>query len=213
MQSALSQAVSGIGYLDYKSDPELSKYLCDAGTYFLYTYFTSAQLKKIPAKNRKTFEDKRDYQRRIYNYCKGRFLDIYGDENKMQSIIRTGIVAQFGAQPESVCERISIGDKSISGIEPISWTIEAIVTLIVGIVSAIAGIITAVVVACINRDTEKYKSINEDITKGIMAESDFEGLDTSSQNGGIFKKTTAGSSSMLPMLIIGAAAIFAFLKK
>lgn len=62
-QNALDTAsVSGIGELDWRDSKELSKYLSDGGSYFLYTYFTQAQLNALPTYNRRRFELKKVQQ-------------------------------------------------------------------------------------------------------------------------------------------------------
>ncbi len=208
MQSALTQAVSGIGELDWRNDAELSKYLSDAGTYFLYTFFTDAQIKKIPAKNRKKFEDKREAQRYTYNYCKGKFVAMYGSENEYKNVIRTGIVSQFGDQPEAVCEDVANGNYKTSGVGDLA--VEIIVAIIAGVVSILTALITAICTAVAQSNAAKYASLDKQIVdSGVPNPDDFAGL--SMENSGS-TSLTAGASGMLPMLIVGGALLFALIK-
>ena len=211
MQSALSEAVSGIGDADWHSDKDLSKYLSDAGTYFLYTYFTSAQLAKIPAKNRTKIKTKIEKQKYTYNFCRDKFVGIYGSEAKYKEIIRTGIIAQFGVTPEDVCEDIATGKRTVQGIGQIAT--EIIVAIIGAIVPILIATITAIC-ECIGKSNQaKYAALDQKIvTGGVPNEDDFAGMD---MGGGSGKSglITAGGSGMLPLLIIGGAALLALMKK
>lgn len=209
MQSALSEAVSGIGDADWQSDKDLSEYLSKAGTYFLYTYFTNAQLAKVPAKNRTKIKTKIEKQKYTYNFCRDKFVGIYGSEAKYKEIIRTGVIAQFGSTPEQVCEDIATGKRAVQGIGIATAIIVAIIGAVVSILTAT---ITAICESVAKTNSAKYAALDQKIvTGGVPNEDDFSGMDMGggSKSGLI----TAGGSGMLPLLIIGGAALLALIKK
>lgn len=216
MKAALTQAVSGIGKaadvdvnkIDWTKDADLGKYLSNAGTYFLYRYFTDEQLAKVPAKNRNKIKTKITKQNYTYNFCRDKFVGIYGSLDKYNNIIRTGIVEEFGAQPEQVCEDIAIGKRPVQGVGITTEVILAIISAVVAIVSAlIAGICDAVA----KSNAAKYQSLNNSIVEGGTPNpEDFDGMDMGKTAAGT---TTAGSSSMLPLLLIGGAVALKFLKR
>lgn len=133
-----------IGYADYNENKDLSRYLNDAGTYFLYTYFTDEQLKKMSAVVRM----KAATQKKVYKWCKGSFVGVYGSEDEMQAIIRTGIISDFKDTPENVCASLANKGTGI-GLDPsvIVAIIEATVTIIIAVISAICTYCAEVKVA------------------------------------------------------------------
>lgn len=219
MKAALTQVISGIGKaadmsesdvskIDWTKDPDLGKYLSNAGTYFLYKYFTTAQLAKVPDKNRTKIKNKISKQTYTYNFCKNKFVGIYGSLDKYNNIIRTGIIQEFGAEPEQVCEDIATGKRPVQGVGLATAVILAIISAVVTVVSAlIAGICEAVA----KSNAAKYESLNNSIVEGGTPNpEDFDGMDMGKTAAGT---TTAGSSSMLPLLLIGGAVALKFFKR
>lgn len=152
--------ISGIGSVDWQSEPELSKYFNDSGTYFLYTYFSDDQLKKLPY----LFTRKAKAQRQIYNTCKEFFTQLNGSEEEMKIIIRDGIIKDFGKTPEELVDGITSDYIGITGEKKIGivWTASAIAALVVGILSAVAtlvvGVVKAVLAAKAKKEAQEIKS-------------------------------------------------------
>lgn len=209
MQSALDTVkVSGIGAADWHDDAELSKYLTDAGTYFLYTYFTDAQLKKLPAKDKAIVKAKINKQKYTYNFCKSKFVGIYGSEAKYKDIIRTGIIAKFSAQPETVCEDISTGKHKIEGV---GMAVSVILAIISAVVTILAALITGICEAVARSNEAKYASLDDKIVSGgVPDEGDFSGLEAAKAK---TAKTAGGVTDMLPLLAVGGALLFSMMKK
>lgn len=133
-EQALKQGVSGADYGD------ISKYLNDAGEYFLYLYFSKEQLAKLGSR----FRIKAKKQQEVYDYCKRVFVQLYGSEDDMKRIIRNGIIQRFNATPEEVVDSIMNG-KEVKGVGIATEVILMIVAAVATVVLvAIAGIINAV---------------------------------------------------------------------
>lgn len=194
IQTALSNRISGIGDLDWHNNKELAEYLSNAGTYFLYTYFTDKQLNKLPYKNRVKFIKKRNDQLRIYEYCKKLYVGTFGKESAMQNIIRTGIQDRYKDTPENVCESIVNGKIVEEGTGSLS------VTVILAIISAVLAVVLALIEnickAVAQSKTAEYASIDDAIIKDACPEKDdFEGFEAYYQK----------AKSWFPLIAIGAA--------
>lgn len=163
VRKALKKAVAGIGEIDprWKENEDLANYLLNGATYFLYTYFTDAQLAKLPA----AFKVKRKGQLRIYNYCKALFVDQYGTEEDMQSIIRAGIIGELGGDPEQVCADMLA--KQTKGTGSITTAIVITVKELIQIITIIAGVLVAIVYAicdCVYKsNAKKYAAIDQSV--------------------------------------------------
>lgn len=201
VQAALdSSAISGIGDLDWRDNKELSNYLSNGGTYFLYTYFTDAQLASLPNENRLIFAKKRKQQLAIYNYVKSLFVGTYGTESAMKDIIRAGIIARFEDTPENVCKDIVSGRRKI---ESIGIATEIIVAIIGAVVTLLTALITALCNAVAKSKAQQYASINEEaINASCPNEGDFDGLYDK------LKTSTAGMGGMGAVLLIAVAVGF-----
>lgn len=192
-----AKAISGIGELDWRDNEELTEYLTKGSEYFLYTFFSEAQLKRLPS----VFRIKRIKQKQTYNYCKALFVDIYGSEEDMVDVIRDGIMQYFkGSTPEEICERIANGEK-ISGAEPISWTIEAIVAVVAACLSFLASVIVAICNAVSNSNKAKYAAVNQKtVEESIPNPDDWDKLNLG--------KTNTAGVSWLPLLAVGAGLLY-----
>ena len=197
----------GAGAVDesWQDDEELSKYLCDGGTYFLYLFFTDKQLAKLPEGNRRIFKAKARGQQDTYDYCKATFVGIYGSEEEMVDIIRAGIIDRFGDTPEQVCQDIADGKRNAEeGVGIATEIIVALITLISGLLIAL---IEKVCDAIAKKNQAKYEALNQRvIEESCPNQDDFEGLD-------VPKTQTAGISSGA-MIAAGAALLaLLFIKK
>lgn len=202
-KKALKKAVSGIkgiGTIDpnWQNDPNISNYLLNASEYFLYRYLKDEQIAKLP----KIFQLKRNYQNRIYNYCKAYFVDIYGSESEMQSIIRAGIIKEFGNTPEQVCEVIvKTGKKpeQISGgvvVSAVIGTAELIkiITICAAVVIAIVGAICD----CIYKsNVAKYASMERSIVDSGVPDSTDYGAAGLTPGGGSVRKKDSGATGII----------------
>ena len=197
VREAENNLVSGIGVSDdWQKDKNVSNYLLNAALYFTYFYFTEAQLAKLP----KVFTTKNKIQRKLYSYCKGYFVGVYGSAAEMDDIIRAGIIKEYGFTPEEVCAKIVSGDIKTPVGEAITLSATAIATIIAAAITAVTSIIVAII-ACI-RDvvSKKYEAVTaEQANKGCPNPEDFEGLDVESGAWG------SETKDWLPLLAIGAA--------
>ena len=196
-----AKKIEGVGAVDesWKDDEELSKYLCDGGTYFLYLFFTDAQLRKLPEGNRQIFKTKAKGQKQTYDYCKATFVGIYGSEEEMVEIIRAGIIDRFGDTPENVCQDIVDGKRNIEGV---GLATEIIVAIIGGLFSLLIAFMQKIIDAVVQKNKDKYAALNQQvIEQSCPNEDDFDGLD-------VPKTQTAGLSNGV---LIGGAVLAALL--
>ena len=173
-----AEKVSSVGEADesWKDDPDLFKYLNNGSEYFLYLYFTDAQLNKLPA----IFKEKARKQLTTYNYCKQLFVDKFGTEQDMKDIIYYGIMDYFGVEPETVCDEICGGERPIgfvflglAGAEAIKAFLEfltILATLVVGVITAICSMVAQTNIA-------KYGALDKQIVESsVPDESDYDDL-------------------------------------
>ena len=195
-----AEQIKGIGAADesWKENKDLSEYLLKGSEYFLYLYFTDAQLAKLPG----IFKVKRQKQLRTYNYCKSLFVDVYGSEEDMQDIIVAGITDYFGAKPEQVCEDITSGKRKVSGIGLATSIIVALISAAVTIVTAVISAICSMVA---QTNVAKYGALDREVVESSVPDaSDYDGLN--------FSGGTGTASSWLPIVAIGAGLLL-LLKK
>lgn len=194
VRKVLDETVSGIGASDWTKNKELSEFLLNGGTYFLYTYFTEAQLRKLP----KIFRQKKDMQRRTYNYCKSLFVGIYGSEDEMKEVIRSGIVRDFGQTPEEVCADIVAGKRTISGI---GMTPEMIAAIVIAVLAVVVSAIVEIIKAQKAAEGQKYAAADKElIEQSVPNEDDWSGL-----------KIPGSSNLKTSAVLIALAAVGAFL--
>ena len=196
-----AETIKGVGASgEWKSNEELAEMLTNSGTYFLYTYFTADQLKKLP----RIFAERRINQLETYNYCKSMFVGIFGSEEEMQDIIRAGIILEFKEEPESVCEDIVSGKRQISGIG--SLTVTAIVTIVTAVLSFLGALITSICDCIKETNIAKYGALDEEvIEEGVPNPDDFDGIE--------FNGTNRDSSSKLLTIAAIGAGLLLLLKK
>ena len=214
MRKALKKAaeqIKGIGKADesWKENADLSEYLLNGSEYFLYTYFTDAQLAKLPA----VFKSKRKEQLRIYDFCKSEFVDIYGSEEDMREIISDGIINYFGQTPQYVCNKIATTgkiEKPIGTGDPtgaVVWTAAEIISLISALLTFVMGVVGAVLAYLKSKNDAKYGAINAEAAKSATpAPGDYDGLNIGGGTG------LSKGSSWLPIVAIGAGLLL-LLKK
>lgn len=184
-----AKAVKGIsgGFADtWEEDKDLSEYLTNAGSYFLYTFLTDAQLAKLPA----VFKSKKRKQMEIYNACQENFVGVYGSKKELDEIIRTGIVAEFETEPEELAKQIASG-KSVKGVGFVflGLTGAEAVTALITLISTIASVLVAIVKAicdCVRQGNEaKYSKLNEEMVKtSVFDPEDYENINYDSLNSG-----------------------------
>ena len=197
LQAAV-KTVQGIGKADdsWKEDKDISEYLTNASEYFLYLYFTDKQLRKLP----KVFSKKAAEQGVTYDYCKDVFVGVYGTEEDMQDVIRTGIIGYFNHTPEEVCDKIAKGEK----VEPANgiglvWTVADIIAVITAVLSFIGGLITLLVQYAAKVKEAEYAAIDQAaIDASCPAPEDYEGLSLDGLK---------SSSSWIPLAAIGLGAL------
>ena len=208
IRETMAKAVEGIGAVDesWKQNAELSDYLLNGSEYFLYLYFTPEQLNKLP----RVFRKKAEKQQATFDYCKALFVDVYGSEEEMKDIIRTGIINYFGQTPENVCDAIARGEV----VQPVGFAflglvgaaaVKAFISFLGSILTFVAAVITSICKMVADIKTAEYQAINEElIESSTPAEDDYDGYNFKEMLGG------GSSSSWLPLaaLAIGAVLLF-----
>ena len=202
-----AKSVQGIGDNgDWMKNADLAEYLTRGSEYFLYTYFTDEQLKKLPY----VFRQKKQKQLRTYNYCKALFVDVYGSEAQMKQIIYAGIVDYFKATPEDVCEKIVTDGKNAKGVGDGGASAAVlgaaeIVTIITAVLGLVGTIIAAVCSAVAQTNVAKYGALDKEVVESSVPNpEDFDGLEL----GGL-----GGSSTSKWLLLAGVGVALAFLIK
>ena len=193
------KGIKGVGKIDpnWQNNPDLSNYLLNGGKYFLYTYFTDAQLAKLPA----VFKRKKAGQMKTYNYCKSCFVDIYGSEKEMQEIIRASIVSEFGIEPEQVCADIAKN----GGNSGVGMTLEMILTLVAIGLAILAAVITAICDMVARTNEAKYGALNHQIIEDSCPDTtDYSELEGVSYRGSI-------SSNNKNLLLVAGVVVAALL--
>ena len=179
-RDAIAQAVAavkGVGVVDenWKNNEDIAQYLTKGSEYFLYLYFTDAQLAKLP----RAFRVKAQKQMATYNYCKDVFVGLYGSEQDMQDIIRAGIIGYFGETPEEVCDEIASGKREGVGVLGPA----EIVSIVTAILTFVATIITSLCSAVAQIKQAQYAAIDQEaINASVPSGEDYEGIDYSSLN-------------------------------
>lgn len=193
LETEQAKAIGDLQAYGIEKDSDLSKYLTQASEYFLYficltrdeAYYVSNACGK-----------KWDKQSEIYDYCKKCFVGIYGDEESMLRIIRTGLYQSF---------KMSVGrihDQLLYGDEAIGITAE-IATIIVALIGVISSVILAVLSYAEKVTVAKYTQ-PENVQDGIADVSDFDGMGT-----GKGKNDEKNDSNLLEdnALLIGAGVL------
>lgn len=213
-----AETIKGIGAVDWSQygDPEwinnadLAELLTKGADYFLYTYFTQAQLNKLPY----IFKLKQKQQMRTYNYCKSMFVDIYGSEEEMQMIIRAGIIEAMEDEPENICDGIASGKtKSIGSAAVFTFlgltgkaAVEALVAIITAALSALVAIVSAICTCVQSVNVAKYGALDKEvIQESVPNADDFDGIE--------FDGTNRDSSSKLLTIAAIGAGLLLLLKK
>lgn len=185
--------VSGIGTAEWMSNEELQEYLLKGSEYFLYLYFTDEQLDKLPS----VFKIKRQKQKRTYNYCKSMFVDIYGSEEEMQSIIYAGIVDYFSETPEDVCTKIA-NYKSIKQIGVLTGA--EIVSIITAVLALVGTIIASICSAVSQVNVAKYGALDDKIVE--------ESVPAPEDMGNLVYEEKSSKGWLLPVLAGAALLLF-----
>ena len=203
-----AEQIKGIGAADesWKENEDIAQYLTQAGTYFLYLYFTDEQLKKLPG----IFKVKRQNQLRIYNYCKTYFVDVYGSEEDMQDIIRAGIIKDCKGEPEVVCADIA-KTGNVSGVGLSEFLVWLGVKGLIALLTVAAGVLISIIAAicdCVYKsNVAKYASMEKAVVDSACPESsDYEDLDIGGNTG------LSKGSSWFPIAAI-AAGLLLLIKK
>lgn len=199
----VTKSLSGggsVGSVDWESNKDLAKYFNDSGRYFLYTYFTKEELKKLPY----VFTRKAKFQNAIYQQCLTIFKQMCGSEDEMQTIIRAGIIKDTGKTPEEIKD-IILGKE---GVGDVVATLTALIPLIVAVIGLISDIIKKILQAKSSEKIQEGRAIDEEaIAYNGANQSDFDGL--LGNGSGL---STAGIGGTSGVLLIGAiiASLFLF---
>lgn len=170
--------IKGIGAADesWRENQDIAQYLTQAGRYFTYIYFTNEQLAKVPD----IFRLRAAAQRRVYNYCKAYFVNVYGSEEDMQDIIRAGIIKDSkGVSPEEICAKIAGTPKKVGSVTvSIVIGIKEIITILTLAIGFILGIVKLICDCVYKSNVAKYAAMRDSIiNQGGAQKDDFEDLD------------------------------------
>lgn len=193
----LGKSGDGIGKAgdEWENNKDLAEYLNKASEYFLYTYFTDEQLKRLP----QVFRSKKRVQEQTYDYCKAMYVGVYGSEDSMRNVIRAGIIDYFKATPEQVCEKIA-GEKEGVGL---LLTVAEIVSIIIACISAVTTILASILSCVAQIKVAQYQSIDTQAAQAATPnQDDFSGLDFSD-----------GKKSSTMWLVAAVAALYLIFKK
>ena len=192
--------IKGIGKIDpnWQNDPNINNYLLNAGEYFLYTYLTEDQLKRVPA----VFTIKKNYQNRVYNYCKAYFTAQYGSEEEMRSIIRAGIIKTFEAEPEAICRGIAESGKDpeqVNGWLVTTFGVAGTIKIIAIVATIVISIVAAICDCIYKSNVEKYAAISKSVQQsGNPEKGDYNYTDALGT--GAQKKTSSWSTAAIAAL-------------
>lgn len=206
-QAIEEELTSKVGDLDYSDNPELSKYLNNSGSYFLYIFFSNKDIKKLP----KVLQIRRDYEKQVYNYCKGLYTKMYGTEQQMLNVIRTGIIGEYKSTPEEICASIieEYTKSSVKGIGEImigAVTLTVFLEIMSLVASFVIGIVKVICDAVVRTNEAKYAALDNSIINGACPNpEDINGI-------GNNLKTKKDISTILPFAAIGAALLLLFRK-
>ena len=134
------------------NNADINEKLENAGSYFIYLFFTDEQLRKMPY----VFRSKKKYQQSTFNYCKTLYAKEVGSSNAesgMMNLIRANIVRLYKAEPEAICADIAAGGKeyeAIKGIGNPSWlvgtiTIKEFIGIIIDVLKFLLTLILQIV--------------------------------------------------------------------
>lgn len=206
LETAMDKAVSGIGAIDesWKQDATLSDYLLNGSEYFLYLYFTPDQLASLP----REFRKKAKQQQATFDECKALFVDVYGSEQDMKDVIRSGIQNYFGQTPEYTCAAIARGEivKPVGDLVFLGLTgaaaVKALIALIGAILTFVASVVGAICSMVAEIKVAEYKRIDQEIIdSSTPAPEDYDGYNFKEMLGG------GSSSSWLPLAALAVGAI------
>ena len=187
------------GVAGAEDDPEIGKYLKDAGNYFLYLFFTEKELARLP----QVFTKKAVYQQQIYNLCKSVYISVYGTEAAMKREIETSITNHYGKTPRQLCKDIASGKTKTEGTGVLTEAAASVIAAAIsGLVTLLTSLIAAIFAYKQQTNKDKYQSLNEQIIKDNVPDgADMEGIDYSKLN----------SKSNSKIWLIGAVGLAALL--
>lgn len=145
---------------------DFSKYMNNAGSYFLYTYIPDDAEISTTGSFTWRMHRKKQKELEVRKYVRRVGAPLYGSEQVVDDMIRTGIIKDYGSEPEDVIA--AIGSRKGGGV---GIAIEAVVAIITAVASALAAIVTAVLDYCARVVVAKYE-VPEEAEYGIPEEKD-----------------------------------------
>lgn len=147
-QSAISkslQSAGGVGATDANLPELLQK---DSMMFLYYCYLPEDAYKKVPT----GIVRRTQLQEKIYNYIMDVYLPLYGSEEAVLCVIRSGMINQFGEQPEEVMGTL-LNSKGIG-----SLTAFEIAQIVFTTISFIIEITKVIVNAVLTKKKAKYEA-------------------------------------------------------
>lgn len=177
---------------DWRDNADLAQFLNDAGGYFLYLFFTPETQARLPYYIRR----KIDIQRKVYRTVCETFVPLYGTQDDLDNIIRTGILTQYKSQPEDVCKRLA----QSKGVGFAEMTVGELIQIIVIVASIVLAAISLVLQYAASVVQAKWQA-PENYADGLSSDSDWDGLKDQKKNGN------------LPLYLLAGVAILLLMKK
>lgn len=110
--------------------------LTDSGAYYLYTYMSPEQARKIG----KVVYAKRRKETEVYNYVLDAYIEFYGSKEAVDKLIYTGICKQYKSTPEAVVRDLTNKSKGVGELAVIIGIIASIVTILSTVLSIVLTI-------------------------------------------------------------------------
>lgn len=195
-KSVIRETIAGIG--DAETDNAL-KMLYDAGTYYLCTYFTKAQLNKLPGKNRAIIEKRVQYQKQVYNYNLSYCVKVCGSAAKVREICTQRVEARFGKPVNEIIDDMVKNGGKVSGVGVLSEA--AVTTIICAIITGIIQIVLALIAKAASQAATTSSGTYQRPTAQVVRDGQLQNGDIPESNNGLQK-----AADFIPFLAIGAAA-------
>lgn len=181
-------------------EKDLAEHINNAGSYFMYTFLTEAQLKKLPAK----FQAKKKRQVSVYNYDLQLFQSVYGKgKQAFDQEIRASIIKDWGCIPEEACQHIIDGRNEKHSVDgAIMWTAATVVKLIAVLVPIIVALIYGIC-KCVS---DIVIAKNQSLSKEYVESAAFGTDDVDDSGSGKTLLSGLGNNTLL--LAVGAALLY-----
>lgn len=180
------------GAIDLLDAEKMAAKMKESGLFYIYLFIPETKIKNYPA----IVQQKRATQLKTFIYAEQ--ADIWHNTSACIDLVRSGIIARTGMQPEAFIENAKTNDYQIGAI-PI-MTILGVISAVLSIISLIRSLFGA------KRNEPKESEVNQALMNSAV---DF----PKNENTGTNTGTTKAGSLLLPLIVGGTALAFLFKKK